>query len=109
MVASFGYLVRKIFHMLLHEMAAVRSIEDWETPRISKSYEMGFSWEEVDVKYAETSYLLSGHLGLFNPLVKMWRQFYSQSAFTILQASHVPDLLSKSKNFFGISFSQNLP
>ena len=95
--------------MLFHEMAAVRSIEDWETPRISKRNEMRLSWEEIDVKYAETSYLLSGHLGPFNPLVKMWRQFYLQSAFTLLQASHVSDLLSKSKNFFGISSFQNLP
>jgi hypothetical protein len=70
---------------------------------------MGFSWEEIDVKDAETSYLLSSHLGLFNPLVEMWWQFYLQSAFIILRTLHVPDLLSKSKNFFGISFSQNLP
>ena len=62
MLAPLTYLMGETFQVVFHEMTAVRSIEDWETPRIPESYEMRFFREEINIKYAETTDLLSGHL-----------------------------------------------
>jgi hypothetical protein len=71
LVASVAYLVSKVFQVVLHKMTAVRSIKDWETPRISEGYEMRFSREEINIEYAESRYLLSSRLGFLNSLVEM--------------------------------------
>jgi len=42
-------------------MVAFRMEEDWKFPWISESHQVGFAWEEFNIKYFESRNLLSSN------------------------------------------------